>query len=33
MDEIWIAAVAAIAAVALGVPFVAIVLVTIASRR
>ena len=33
MDQIWIAAVAAIAAVALGVPFVAIVLVSIASRR
>jgi hypothetical protein len=33
MDQIWIAAVTAIAAVALGVPFVAIVLVTIASRR
>ena len=33
MDQIWIAVVAAIAAVALGVPFVAIVLVSIASRR
>lgn len=33
MDQVWIAAAAAIAAVALGVPFVAIVLVSIASRR
>jgi hypothetical protein len=33
MDQIWIAAAAGIAAVALGVPFVAIVLVSIASRR
>ncbi|MGN6791729.1 MAG: hypothetical protein ACTHJW_04995 [Streptosporangiaceae bacterium] len=33
MDQIWIAAAAAIAVVALGVPFVAVVLVSIASRR
>ena len=33
MDQIWIVAVAGIAAVAMGVPFVAIVLVSIASRR
>ena len=33
MDQIWIVAMAGIAAVALGVPFVAIVVVSIASRR
>jgi hypothetical protein len=33
VDQIWIVAMAGIAAVALGVPFVAIVVVSIASRR